>query len=217
MTTRKRMEFAEGIFRSNFKIVVLGDGGVGKTAIIQHLLGKQFTSNYLLTIGVDISTYKLPYEGKTLKLQIWDLAGQVRFETVRNLYYNGARAAILVFDLTRHESFQSLLKWKNDLFLHAGKTIPIILLGNKSDLGSSEFEDKSTVQTFLDEINTIYDKEYENNQLKVPYLCTSALNGTNIMKAFDKLGELLIMFQNQITPEIIPVENASSPSVRSKL
>ena len=210
------MEFAEGIFRLHFKIVVLGDGGVGKTAIIQHLLGKQFTSSYLLTIGADISTYQLPYEGKILSLQLWDLAGQVRFNIVRNLYYSGARAAILVFDLTRHESFQNLEKWKDDLFRHTGKKIPIILLGNKSDLGNSEFDDKSTVQVFLEGINTIYDEEYENNQLKVPYLCTSALNGTNIIKAFDILGELLITYQNQIAEGIIPVEKTSSPSLRSK-
>ena len=214
--TRKRMEFAEGIFRSNFKIVVLGDGGVGKTAIIQHLLGKQFTSSYLLTIGADISTYRLPYEGKTLSLQLWDLAGQVRFDVVRNLYYSGARGAILVFDLTRHESFQNLVRWKDDLFQHTGKKIPIILLGNKSDLGYSEFEDKSIIRSFLEGLNTIYDEEYENNQLKVPYLCTSAINGTNIMKSFEKLGELLIIYQNQIAEGIIPVDNPSSPSLRSK-
>ena len=69
----------------------------------------------------------------------------------------------------------------------------------------------------MEEINTIYNEEYEDNQLKVPYLCTSALNGTNIVKAFDKLGELLIMYQNQKTREIIPVDKSSSPSLRSKL
>ncbi|MHA2346674.1 MAG: Rab family GTPase [Candidatus Hodarchaeales archaeon] len=214
---RKKMEFAEGIFRSNFKIVVLGDGGVGKTAIIQHLLGKEFTSSYLLTIGADISTYKLNHEGKTLSLQIWDLAGQERFDIVRNLYYSGARAAILVFDLTRPESFQNLEKWMADLFLHAGKKIPIILLGNKSDLKGEEFEDDKSVNSLLEKIDKLYDDEYENNMLKVPYLRTSAQTGENILKAFDNLGNVLITYQKQINEGIIPVERLSSPSLRSKL
>ena len=131
------MEFAEGFFRSNYKIIILGDGGVGKTALIQNLLGEKFTKSYLLTIGCDISTYKYDHDGQILSLQLWDLAGQQRFNVVRNLYYGGARAAIFVFDLTRPESFLNLEKWKDELFFHVGRKVPIILLGNKSDLNSS--------------------------------------------------------------------------------
>ena len=138
--SRAKMDFAEGIFRLNFKVCVLGDGGVGKTAIIQHLLGRTFTTNYLLTIGTDISTFQLHHNGKNLKIQLWDLAGQTRFEVVRNLYFSGARAGILVFDLTREASLQSLAKWKEEIFSHSQRKLPLLILGNKSDLDSSHLQ-----------------------------------------------------------------------------
>lgn len=194
------MEFAEGFFRSNFKIVVLGDGGVGKTAIIRSLLGESFSTNYLLTIGTDITTYKHDYNGQLLKLQIWDLAGQARFDVVRNLYYGGARAAILVFDLTRTESFLNLEKWKEDLFLHAGRKIPIIVLGNKSDLDSSLFLDVDPVFSFVQSIDALYEEEFNTDRLKVSYLITSAQTGENIKEAFQILAENLLTHQKILNP-----------------
>ena len=193
-----KMEFAEGYFRSNFKICVLGDGGVGKTAIIQHLSGESFSANYLLTIGADITTYGLNANGTLLNLQLWDLAGQKRFNVVRNLYYSGARGAILVFDLTRRESFQNLINWKEELFRHSGRKVPIILLGNKVDVENSHFDDYTTIQNFINEIETAYRQEYNSDKLKVPFLKTSAKTGENIHTAFDFLGQLLLAYRKLI-------------------
>ena len=195
-----KMEFAEGFFRSNFKIVILGDGGVGKTAIIQNLLGQRFTKNYLLTIGCDITTYKQDHEGQILKLQLWDLAGQQRFDVVRNLYYGGARAAILVFDLTRTDSFLNLDKWKEELFLHVGRKIPILVLGNKSDLDSSQFVDTDPVFSFVQSIDNLYEQEFKTDKLKVSYLVTSAQTGENIKEVFQILAENLLIHQKILNP-----------------
>ena len=196
----KKMEFAEGFFRSNFKIVIAGDGGVGKTAIIQNLLGEKFSKNYLLTIGCDITTYKHNHKGQILSLQLWDLAGQQRFDVVRNLYYGGARAAILVFDLTRDESFLNLEKWKEEIFLHAHRKIPILVLGNKVDLDNSQFLDSDPVFSFIQSIDAEYEQEFKIDKLKVSYLTTSALTGENVKEAFQILADILLTHQRILTP-----------------
>lgn len=198
--SRVKMDFAEGVFRTNFKVCVLGDGGVGKTAIIQHLLGKAFTTNYLLTIGTDISTFKLSHNGKSLSLQLWDLAGQSRFDIIRNMYFSGARAGVLVFDLTRPTSLQSLSKWKEEIFLHSQRKVPIIILGNKSDLEEAHFDYQDPVDQFKSQIETEYNETYENNEIFVPFYETSARSGDNILKAFDSLGEVLLTYQKQTKP-----------------
>jgi len=194
------MEFAEGFFRSNFKIVICGDGGVGKTALIQSLLSEQFSKSYLLTIGCDISTYKHDHDGQILSLQLWDLAGQQRFDVVRNLYYGGARAAIFVFDLTRTESFLNLEKWKDELFLHVGRKIPILVLGNKSDLDNSQFVDSDPVFSFVQSIDKLFEQEFNTDKLKVSYLITSAQTGENVKEAFQILADNLLTHQGILNP-----------------
>ncbi len=195
--SRAKMDFAEGIFRFNFKVCVLGDGGVGKTAIIQHLLGKAFTPNYLLTIGTDISTFQLQHNGKNLHLQLWDMAGQTRFDVVRNLYFSGARAGVLVFDLTRETSLHSLTKWKEEIFSHSQRKVPLLILGNKSDLDGSHFSYLDPVDNFIQDVEEEYYDEYENNELHIPFYTTSAQTGDNILKAFDSLGHILLTYQKQ--------------------
>ncbi|MHA1976603.1 MAG: Rab family GTPase [Candidatus Hodarchaeales archaeon] len=207
MMSRAKLDFAEGIFRKNFKVCVIGDGGVGKTALIQHLLGRTFTTNYLLTIGTDISTFQLQHNGQTLRLQLWDLAGQSRFDIIRNMYFSGARAGVLVFDLTRPASLQSLSKWKDEIFLHSQRKIPIVILGNKSDLEEAHFSYHDTVENFRSELEREYDEAYESNELFVPFHSTSAQTGKNVLKAFDSLGEVLLVYQKQSKPSLgIPPE-----------
>ncbi len=199
IVSRAKMDFAEGVFRTNFKVCVIGDGGVGKTALIQHLLGKEFSSNYLLTIGTDISTFQLEHNGKILSLQLWDLAGQSRFDVIRNMYFSGARAGVLVFDLTRQNSLQSLSKWKDEIFTYSDRKIPILLLGNKSDLKDSHFPFLEMVEGLKNEIEQEYNIVYENNQITVPFFPTSAKTGENVIEAFEALGQELLTYQKQFT------------------
>ena len=118
------------------KIVLCGEGAVGKTALRERYLGKEFTSSYLMTIGADFAVQKTEVEGKEVKFQIWDLAGQERFNSVRSLYYQGSHGVLFVFDVTRPESIQRLADgWIHELKKHIrGGPIPAVVLGNKTDL-----------------------------------------------------------------------------------
>ena len=97
------------------KVCLLGDGAVGKTALRKRYLGKQFSSGYVMTIGADFAVKKTEINTndgtKSVKFQIWDLAGQPRFNSVRELYYKGSHGGLLVFDITRRDSFSNLNSW----------------------------------------------------------------------------------------------------------
>ena len=124
---------------NHYKIVVVGDVGVGKTSIIQRYVHNNFTSNYKSTIGVDFALKVVRLnDGSDARLQLWDIAGQERYGNMTRVYYREAVGALLVFDLSRKITFDALPKWKNDLdekiTLPDGDPIPVMLLGNKSDL-----------------------------------------------------------------------------------
>ncbi len=168
-----------------YKICLLGDGGVGKTSLRERFLGKGFQSGYILTIGADFAVQNLEIDGLQFKFQIWDLAGQQRFEAVRTLYYKGSHGAILVFDRTRPESLYNLENWKRELFTNVGRHIPYIILGNKSDLPNSVSQD--ILSEFIEKSqNEPTDIPYE-----LKYLNTSAKSGLNVTEAFEQLGRTI--------------------------
>ena len=178
------MAYPTGNKGSYFKICLIGDGGVGKTALRDRVLGKDFESTYLLTIGADFAIYQAIIEGHQYKFQIWNLTGQQRFDIVRAVYYRGSHGAILVFDKTRPESFSNPGNWKNELFTHVGRKVPFILIGNKSDL-------KSNIdQAALNEFIKKSEKEFSstNNPFVISYLNTSARTGYNVNEAFETLA-----------------------------
>ena len=175
------------------KIVLCGDGAVGKTALRERYLGKDFTSSYLMTIGADFAVQKTEVTGKEVKFQIWDLAGQERFNSVRSLYYSGSHGALFVFDVTRIDSFQSLIDgWLPELQKHIRTgPVPIIILGNKIDLRNPDDPTHVSLERgkkLADEMA----KKINDNKTPVPYLETSAKTGENVAQAFRKLAELII-------------------------
>lgn len=125
-----------------FKIIVLGDGGCGKTALTVRFSQGYFQESYKMTVGVDFSVKLLEAGGKKAKLQIWDTGGQERFSFVRPLYYRGAMGALLVFDVTNRESFDHLPNWVEELESNAGK-VPFVLVGNKIDLDRAVSSDEA--------------------------------------------------------------------------
>ncbi len=165
-----------------YKICLLGDGGVGKTSLRERFLGKGFQSGYILTIGADFAVQNLEIDETQYKFQIWDLAGQQRFEAVRALYYKGSHGAILVFDRTRPESLFNLENWKRELFTNVGRQIPYIILGNKSDLPNAINQEElmKFVETSQQEISGV--------PFQISYLNTSAKSGLNVTEAFSQLG-----------------------------
>lgn len=184
--------------RFTIKIILIGDGAVGKTSIRRRYLGEGFKSDYQMTIGADlvVKDSSIIYSGgKQIKFLLWDLAGQPRFENVRKTYYMAAVGAIVVFDATRQESFINIVKWMNELWRNNGKgPIPLVVLANKIDLCSEEgvtcvTENKAMV--FVKRLSQISEKF---RGFKIHYLPTSAKTGQNIDYAFELLGEEIITF-----------------------
>jgi small GTP-binding protein len=175
------------------KVCLLGDGAVGKTALRERYLGKQFSSGYVMTIGADFAVKRTEIKTedgtKSVKFQIWDLAGQPRFNSVRELYYKGSHGGLLVFDITRRDSFSNLNSWVEELYKNSGRGImPIALLGNKVDL-RDETDDPITPEeahAYIEELKKKYDIDF-----KVPYLETSAKTGDNVDESFDMLAHTI--------------------------
>ena len=173
------------------KIVLAGDGAVGKTALRERYLGKGFSSNYMMTIGADFALKEAIIREKSIKFQIWDLAGQPRFGTVRSVYYYGCLGALLVFDVTRPDTFTNLESWIEEIFKHNGKNeIPVVLLGNKADL-RDQFPNHVT-DSQAEEYAAKLSERTQRAGFPVRYMSTSAKTGLNVSAAFDMLGNVYL-------------------------
>lgn len=161
------------------KVIICGDQEVGKTSIILRFTDKAFRKTYIPTIGVNITEKVVNLVDEAVELLLWDIAGQVKFQHIRKHFYEGANALILVFDLTRNDSFNNLRQWNKDINSNLKSPIPGIILCNKSDL-------KDQIIVTEKEIKEL------SNELNYGYLITSALTGDNINLAFDKIAKDLI-------------------------
>jgi len=164
-----------------FKVVLIGPGAVGKSSLMRRFVENCFEKTYQFTVGVDISAKDVKYEeGQYAKLSIWDMGGQERFKVLRRSFFEGTNGALLVFDLSRSQTFVGMKKWLSDLRSMVEERIPIIIIGNKSDLISEVGE---TIKK--NEPNSLAEKE---NSI---YIETSAKTGENVEKAFLKLTQLM--------------------------
>ena len=179
------------------KLLLLGDGAVGKTSIRRRYLGEGFDREYQMTIGADLATKKssiLYTGGKQIKYVIWDLAGQPRFSAVRKAYYQFAIGALVVFDMTRPSSFQNIVAWMNELWRNNGRgPIPLIVLGNKADL-CTEGAPCVPNEKALAFVNRLSQISEIHRGFKIHFLPTSAKTALNIELAFELLGEAIIDF-----------------------
>jgi len=117
-----------------FKYIIIGDTGVGKSCLLLQFTDKRFQPVHDLTIGVEFGARMINIDGKQIKLQIWDTAGQESFRSITRSYYRGAAGALLVYDITRKDTFNHLSSWLEDAQQHANSNMTITLIGNKSDL-----------------------------------------------------------------------------------
>jgi len=164
----------------SFKVVILGDGGVGKTSLLNRFVSDSFENDYKSTIGTSIMRvdYKI-MENVTVGFALWDLAGQQFFQKVRKMYLAGCQAALFVYDVTRPDTLNNLKNWQNEL--HAADThdIKSLMVGNKADLTDQRkvsFEEGKKVA----------------DELGLPYLETSAKTGENVKHAFGIIAYLLV-------------------------
>ncbi|KAE8813949.1 small GTP-binding protein [Hordeum vulgare] len=117
-----------------FKYIIIGDTGVGKSCLLLQFTDKRFQPVHDLTIGVEFGARMITVDNKPIKLQIWDTAGQESFRSITRSYYRGAAGALLVYDITRRETFNHLASWLEDARQHANANMTIMLVGNKCDL-----------------------------------------------------------------------------------
>jgi len=154
-----------------FKVVLIGDSGVGKSNLLSRFTRNEFNLESKSTIGVEFATRSIQVEGKTVKAQIWDTAGQERFRTITSSYYRGAHGIIVVYDVTDAESFNNVKQWLNEIDRYACENVNKLLVGNKCDLVQKKTVDFDTAKAFAD-------------KLDIPFLETSAKQGSNVEKAF---------------------------------
>ncbi|WVZ74385.1 hypothetical protein U9M48_022570, partial [Paspalum notatum var. saurae] len=154
-----------------FKLLLIGDSGVGKSCLLLRFADDSYLDSYISTIGVDFKIRTVEQDGKTIKLQIWDTAGQERFRTITSSYYRGAHGIIIVYDVTDQESFNNVKQWLNEIDRYASDNVNKLLVGNKSDLTANKVVATETAKAFADEMG-------------IPFMETSAKNATNVEQAF---------------------------------
>jgi len=116
-----------------FKYIIIGDSAVGKSCLLLQFTDKRFQPVHDLTIGVEFGARMISIDGKQIKLQIWDTAGQESFRSITRSYYRGAAGALLVYDITRRDTFNHLTTWLDDARQHSNSNMVIMLIGNKTD------------------------------------------------------------------------------------
>ena len=162
-----------------FKLVLIGDSGVGKSCLLLRFADDAFTESYISTIGVDFRFRTVKIDRKTVKLQIWDTAGQERFRTITSAYYRGADGIIMVYDVTSSESFDHVSDWLSEVNRYASEGTCKLLVGNKSDRSDAIPSLKDAAKAFSDDLG-------------IPFLETSAKSAENVEEAFLTMaGELI--------------------------
>jgi len=157
-----------------FKVVLIGDSGVGKSNLLSRFTRNEFNLESKSTIGVEFATRTINVDGKTVKAQIWDTAGQERYRAITSAYYRGAVGALLVYDIAKHATYVNVTRWLKELRDHADSNIVIMLVGNKSDL------------KHLRAVPTDESKAFsEENGLS--FIETSALDASNVESAFQTI------------------------------
>ncbi|PRT52600.1 Ras-related protein Rab-11B [Wickerhamiella sorbophila] len=157
-----------------FKIVLIGDSGVGKSNILGRFTRNEFNLESKSTIGVEFATRTVTVDGKVIKAQIWDTAGQERYRAITAAYYRGAVGALLMYDISKPETYEGVNRWLNELREHAVSQIVIMLVGNKCDLKHLRAVSTDEARQFAEE-------------KKLLFIETSALDATNVELAFQNI------------------------------
>ncbi|KAJ3461899.1 hypothetical protein MRS44_010452 [Fusarium solani] len=155
-------------------IVLIGDSGVGKSNLLSRFTRNEFNLDSKSTIGVEFATRSIQVDSKTIKAQIWDTAGQERYRAITSAYYRGAVGALLVYDISKHQTYENVTRWLKELRDHADANIVIMLVGNKSDLRHLRAVPTEEAKSFASE-----------NHLS--FIETSALDASNVELAFQNI------------------------------
>lgn len=186
------------------KLLIIGDGNVGKTNMLLRICENKFIKSHLTTIGMDFKTKNLELDGKKVHLQIWDTAGQDRFKTITKNYYKGAHGIMMAYAINDRNSFNNIDNWMKQIKDHASEAVAIVLVGTKCDV-----EERAV--TFLEgkKLADLYG---------VPFIETSAKNDINVEEAFEIIARAArekVVIKNETI--IDDDSNASVSLMKSKL
>ncbi|WXG46845.1 MAG: Rab family GTPase [Candidatus Atabeyarchaeum deiterrae] len=178
------------IKKNVFKIIIVGEGGVGKTSLVKRHVDESFKEDMKMTIGVDLSVKRMRVNDEERMLQIWDLGGQPHFKSVADLYFKGAHGMMSVFDVTRRASMDRLVDWIDRVYATVGQ-IPMVVVGNKVDLRNPG----EGIAGVSKEEGREFATRYQS-----PYLETSAKDGSGVDAAFQDLVSTLCRESQSIKP-----------------
>lgn len=188
---------AEDDYDYLFKVVLIGDSGVGKSNLLSRFTRNEFNLESKSTIGVEFATRSLNVDGKVIKAQIWDTAGQERYRAITSAYYRGAVGALLVYDVTRHSTFENAERWLRELRDHTDPNIVVMLIGNKCDL-------RHLVAVSTEDGKALAERE------SLYFMETSALEATNVDNAF---AEVLTQIYRIVSKKAVETGDDASASV----
>ncbi|XP_065062060.1 ras-related protein Rab-10-like [Rhopilema esculentum] len=165
-----------------FKLLLIGDSGVGKTCLLFRFSDDAFNTTFISTIGIDFKIKTVEVDGKKVKLQIWDTAGQERFHTITTSYYRGAMGIMLVYEITDEKSFDNIAKWLRNIDEHASEGVERMILGNKCDMENKRMVSKTRGENIAREHN-------------IKFFETSAKDNINVEHAFMELTQDILRKQ----------------------
>ena len=184
-----------------FRIVLIGNAQVGKTSIVKRLISKEFANKYIETVGAAFFSYTYTIEDKSVLLQIWDTAGQEKYQSLGPIYYRNAAAAIVVYDQSDFDSFKSISKWIELFYDSAGKNTLIFIVGNKNDLPDPQVQVLEAEQFAV-----------SNNYT---FLSVSAKTGQNIERLFQNVAQELVAHQKKFIPRDEPPQSENTKMTKS--
>lgn len=185
-----------------FKVVLIGDSGVGKSNLLSRFTRDEFNLESKSTIGVEFATKSITTNGKVIKAQIWDTAGQERYRAITSAYYRGAVGALLVYDISKRVTFENLERWLQELRDHADPNIVIMLVGNKGDLRHLRAVGQDEALAFAEKHG-------------LAGIETSALESTNVETAFMRLlSEIHSLMSSRQSADNDAARNAARDTIQ---
>ncbi|CAG5128974.1 unnamed protein product, partial [Candidula unifasciata] len=160
-----------------FKVLLIGNSGVGKTSFLFRYADNSFTSTFVSTVGIDFKVKSILRKNRRIKLQIWDTAGQERYRTITTAYYRGAMGFVLMYDVTNEVSFGAVQDWIYQIKIHSCANVPIVIVGNKSDQANRIVQQQ--------------EGQLLATSLGLDFFETSAKENVNVSAVFDRLVDLI--------------------------